>query len=213
LASAPAGPRPAPRTRSRSAARAAPDAEGPRVKRPPGGRANPVRALSSRHRGQHGGRAAHRRPRAADPAAAERAPPAPPGGPPRASTVGSACRFERVEHIYRMDTRKIVLEGPYVRHVRGGRRLRPAPRRRRGGADIGRLTWACASPARTDRRRCSSTGCAAGGRRGRGARAGAGARLRIITEMRALDSNYWRTRSRRPPPVDTALRFFLLNHA
>jgi ParB/RepB/Spo0J family partition protein len=137
---------------------------------------------------------------------------APAAAPARKHPVGSGVAFERVEHIYRMDPRKIVLEGPYVRQFvedAAYAQLRAAVDAEQ---DIGQHLGVRLAGPPTDRRRVLVYGM----RRWRAAVDAGLERVPVrdygpITEERALELQLLENEIRADPhPVDTALGFFLL---
>ena len=152
---------------------------------------------------------------AAPPASGEPGSPAVPAAPaarePR-HPVGSGVAFERVEHIYRMDPRKIVLEGPYVRQFVEDAAFAQLRAAVEAEQDIGQHLGVRLAGPPTDRRRVLVYGM----RRWKAALAVGLDRVPVrdygpVTEERALELQLLENEIRADPhPVDTALGFFLL---
>ena len=127
--------------------------------------------------------------------------------------IGSGIAFERVEDVYRMDPRKIVLEGPYVRQFIADSaflQLRTAVALER---DIGQHLGVRIVGPPTDQRRVLVYGM----RRWKAALAEGLDRVPVrdygpISEEKAVELQMLENEIRADPhPVDTALGFFLLS--
>ena len=159
------------------------------------------------------------------PAAAKQSAPAPTSSSPPAAVagataakeikhpIGSGIAFERVEDVYRMDPRKIVLEGPYVRQFIADaefERLRSAVAIDR---DIGQAIGIRVVGPPTDQRRVLIYGM----RRWRAALAEGLEKVPVrdygrISEEKAIELQLLENEVRADPhPVDTALGFYLLS--
>ena len=138
--------------------------------------------------------------------------------PPRAEAgdpkhpIGSGIAFERVENVYRMDPRKIVLEGPYVRQFvedSAFQQLRASVALER---DIGQHVGVRIVGPPTNQRRVLVYGM----RRWKAALAEGLERVPVrdygtITEEKAVELQMLENEIRADPhPVDTALGFYLL---
>ena len=131
----------------------------------------------------------------------------------RKHPIGSGIAFERVEDVYRMDPRKIVLEGAYVRQFiedAAFHQLRAAVALER---DIGQHLGVRIAGPPTDQRRVLIYGM----RRWKAALAEGLDRVPVrdygrITEEKAIELQMLENEIRADPhPVDTALGFFLLS--
>jgi ParB/RepB/Spo0J family partition protein len=127
--------------------------------------------------------------------------------------IGSGIAFERVEDVYRMDPRKIVLEGPYVRQFIADaefERLRSAVAIDR---DIGQAIGIRIVGPPTDQRRVLIYGM----RRWRAALAEELDKVPVrdygrISEEKAIELQLLENEVRADPhPIDTALGFYLLS--
>ena len=127
--------------------------------------------------------------------------------------IGSGIAFERVEDVYRMDPRKIVLEGPYVRQFIADaefERLRSAVAIDR---DIGQAIGIRIVGPPTDQRRVLIYGM----RRWRAALAEELEKVPVrdygrISEEKAIELQLLENEVRADPhPIDTALGFYLLS--
>jgi ParB-like chromosome segregation protein Spo0J len=135
-----------------------------------------------------------------------------PGPQPR-HPIGSGIAFERVENVYRMDPRKIVLEGPYVRQFAEDaafHQLRAAVALER---DIGQHVGVRIVGPPTDQRRVLVYGM----RRWKAALAEGLEKVPVrdygpISEEKAVELQMLENEIRADPhPVDTALGFYFLS--